>query len=54
MKNYFTEMCSGSGAGSYLRLIDCVYLNGVGGTARIWSEVVVQAAALSSDAASHT
>ena len=23
--NYFTEMCSGSEAGSYLRLIDCVY-----------------------------
>ena len=23
--NYFTEMCSGSEAGSYLRLIDFVY-----------------------------
>ena len=23
--NYFTEMCSGSEAGSYLRLIDLVY-----------------------------
>ena len=22
---YFTEMCSGSEAGSYLRLVDCVY-----------------------------
>ena len=25
--NYFTEMCSGSEAGSYLRLIDYVSLN---------------------------
>jgi len=25
MNNYFTEMCSGSEAGSYLRLIDFVY-----------------------------
>ena len=25
--NYFTEMCSGSGEGSYLRLIDFVSLN---------------------------
>ena len=23
--SYFTEMCSGSEAGSYFRLIDCVY-----------------------------
>ena len=26
--NYLTEMCSGSGAGSYLRLIDFVYEGG--------------------------
>jgi len=25
MNNYFTQMCSGSEAGSYLRLIDFVY-----------------------------
>ena len=25
MRNYFTEMCSVFGAGSYLRLIDFVY-----------------------------
>ena len=24
-RNYFTEMCSGSEGGSYLRLIDCVH-----------------------------
>ena len=28
--NYFTEMCSGSEAGSYLRLIDCVYHSALG------------------------
>ena len=28
--NYFTEMCSGSEAGSYLRLIDCVYHSTLG------------------------
>ena len=28
--NYFTEMCSGSDAGSYLRLIDCVYHSTLG------------------------
>jgi len=28
--NYFTEMCSGSEAGSYLRLIDFVYLSTLG------------------------
>ena len=28
--NYFTEMCSGSGAGSYLRLIDVVYHSTLG------------------------
>ena len=28
--NYFTEMCSGSGAGSYLRLIDFVYHSTLG------------------------
>ena len=29
-KNYFTEMCSGSEAGSYLRLIDFVYHSTLG------------------------
>ena len=28
--NYFTEMCSGSEAGSYLRLIDFEYLSTLG------------------------
>jgi len=28
--NYFTEMCSGSEAGSYLRLIDCVHHSTLG------------------------
>ena len=28
--NYFTEMCSGSEEGSYLRLIDFVYLSTLG------------------------
>ena len=28
--NYFTETCSGSGAGSYLRLIDFVYHSTLG------------------------
>ena len=28
--NYFAEMCSGSEAGSYLRLIDCVYHSTLG------------------------
>jgi len=28
--NYFTEMCSGSEAGSYLRLIDFVYHSTLG------------------------
>ena len=28
--NYFTEMCSGSEAGSYLRLIGCVYHSTLG------------------------
>ena len=28
--NYFTEMCSGSEAGSYLRLIDLVYYSTLG------------------------
>jgi len=28
--NYFTEMCSGSEAGSYLRLIDVVYHSTLG------------------------
>ena len=28
--NYFTEMCSGSDAGSYLRLIDFVYHSTLG------------------------
>ena len=28
--NYFTEMCSGSEAGSYLRLIDFVYHSSLG------------------------
>jgi len=28
--NYFTEMCSGSEAGSYLRRIDCVYHSTLG------------------------
>ena len=28
--NYFTEMCSGSEAGSYLRLVDCVYHSTLG------------------------
>ena len=28
--NYFTEMCSGSEAGSYLRLIDFVYHSTIG------------------------
>jgi len=28
--NYFTEMCSGSETGSYLRLIDFVYLSTLG------------------------
>ena len=28
--NYFTEMCSGSEAGSYLRLIDSVYHSTIG------------------------
>ena len=28
--NYFTEMCSGSEAGSYSRLIDCVYHSTLG------------------------
>jgi len=28
--NYFTEMCSGSEASSYLRLIDFVYLSTLG------------------------
>ena len=30
MNNYFTEMCSGSEAGSYLRLIDLVYHSTLG------------------------
>ena len=29
-RNYFTETCSGSEAGSYLRLIDCVYHSTLG------------------------
>ena len=29
---YFTEMCSGSEAGSHLRLIDCVYHSTLGWT----------------------
>jgi len=28
--NYFTEMCSGSEAGPYLRPIDCVYHSTLG------------------------
>ena len=28
--NYFTELCSGSDAGSYLRLINCVYHSTLG------------------------
>ena len=28
--DYFTEMCSGSEVGSYLRLIDCVYHSTLG------------------------
>ena len=31
MSNYFTNLCSGSEAGSYLRLIDCVSLNSTQG-----------------------
>jgi len=30
LNNYFTEMCSGSQAGSYLRLIDFVYHSTLG------------------------
>ena len=30
LNNYFTEMCSGSEAGSYLRLIDFVYHSTLG------------------------
>ena len=30
MNNYYTEMCSGSEAGSYLRLIDFVYHSTLG------------------------
>jgi len=30
VSNYFTEMCSGSEAGSYLRLIDFVYYSTLG------------------------
>ena len=30
VNNYFTEMCSGSEAGSYLRLIDFVYHSTLG------------------------
>jgi len=28
--HYFTEMCSGSEAGSYLRLVDCVHHSTLG------------------------
>ena len=41
--NYFTEMCSGSGAGSYLRLTDLVYHSTLArlGTAAHFCEVAV-------------